>query len=119
VAATVARVPLRAFPSVRSFHVTSVAMLDKEQLRKRIDSVNDLFAEAREEIGAALESAGTTYFNEEATIAHEAADDALQAYSKLLEDAESDDAGDVQRSMGLKMEQLKAEVQMLKDAGDH
>lgn len=94
-------------------------MLGKEELRKQLGVVNEMFAEAREEISDALESAGTTYFDEEATIAHETADGAINAYEQLLQDAKPEDAGEIQRSMGLKMEQLKAEVAMLKNAGDH
>ncbi|XP_066362982.1 embryogenesis-like protein [Miscanthus floridulus] len=76
---------------------------------KDVDDVNRKFAEAREEIEAAMESKETVYFNEEASIARDAANEALLA---RLPPA---DADALRRSMGLKMEQLKAELKQLED----
>jgi hypothetical protein len=56
-------------PGLRWF--SSGGGMDPE-LRKRVDSLNDLFVEAREEIEMAEESKETTYYDEEAEIAQEA-----------------------------------------------
>lgn len=45
--------------------------LSPEEVKKRMDQINDSFAEAREEIECAMEAVGTTYFNEEAEYAQE------------------------------------------------
>jgi hypothetical protein len=85
--------------------------------RKKIDSINDKFAEAREEIGMAMEVAGTTYFNEEAEEARKVAQDVLDRFDALQASLPDKERGELSRSMGLKMEQLKAELKMLRDAG--
>ena len=83
------------------------------------DEVNDAFAEAREEIEAAMESVGSTYFNEDAEHARACVEKTMAAYEKLLESAASEDArGRVRRSMGLKMEQLRGELKMMDSAHD-
>lgn len=82
---------------------------------KDVDEVNRKFAEAREEIEAAMDSKETVYFNEEATIARDAANEALAAFDALLARLPPADADALRRSMGLKMEQLKAELKQLED----
>jgi hypothetical protein len=82
---------------------------------KDVDEVNRKFAEAREEIEAAMESKETVYFNEEASIARDAANEALAAFDALLARLPPTDADALRRSMGLKMEQLKAELKQLED----
>ncbi|TVU17143.1 hypothetical protein EJB05_33159, partial [Eragrostis curvula] len=82
---------------------------------KDVDEVNRKFAEAREGIEAAMDSKETVYFNEEATIARDAANEALAAYDALLARLPPADADSLRRPMGLKMEQLKAELKQLED----
>ena len=82
---------------------------------KDVDEVNRKFAEAREEIEAAMESKETVYFDEEASVARDAANEALAAFDALLARLPPTDADAVRRSMGLKMEQLKAELKQLED----
>jgi hypothetical protein len=82
---------------------------------KDVDEVNRKFAEAREEIEAAMESKETVYFNEEASVARDAANEALAAFDALLARLPPADADALRRSMGLKMEQLKAELKQLED----
>ena len=98
-------------PLVRAFSV-----MPEDDLRKRVEAINEKFVEAREEIEYALEEEGTVYFEEEVTMAREIADDALKMWRELIADL-SDDAQrtELQRSMGMKMEQLKAESQLLFD----
>uniref|UniRef100_A0ACD5U6G5 Uncharacterized protein n=1 Tax=Avena sativa TaxID=4498 RepID=A0ACD5U6G5_AVESA len=80
---------------------------------KDVDEVNRKFAEAREEIESAMDSKETVYFNEEASCARDAAADALGAFDALLARVPPADADKLRRSMGLKMEQLKAELKQL------
>ncbi|KAJ3694134.1 hypothetical protein LUZ60_009614 [Juncus effusus] len=80
---------------------------------KEIDEINMKFAEAREEIDAAMESKETVYFNEEAECAREAVKEVLDLFRKLLEGLSEGEKAAVMRSMGLKMEQLKAELKQL------
>lgn len=86
------------------------------------------FAEARDEIECAEEALGSVYFNEEFEVAEEAVTAAVDYYAAMLERLGTED-GDgasgatppggqratVQRSNGLKVEQLKGELQMLRD----
>uniref|UniRef100_N1R3P5 Uncharacterized protein n=1 Tax=Aegilops tauschii TaxID=37682 RepID=N1R3P5_AEGTA len=51
---------------------------------KDVDEVNRKFAEAREEIEAAMDSKETVYFNEEAACARDAAGEALGAFDARL-----------------------------------
>uniref|UniRef100_A0A0E0DMV4 Late embryogenesis abundant protein LEA-2 subgroup domain-containing protein n=1 Tax=Oryza meridionalis TaxID=40149 RepID=A0A0E0DMV4_9ORYZ len=80
---------------------------------KDVDEVNRKFAEAREEIEAAMDSKETVYFDEEAACARDAAGEALAAFESLLARLPPPDADSLRRSMGLKMEQLKAELKQL------
>ena len=85
--------------------------------------VNALFADARDEIESALESKGTTYFDEDAKLAKEATKECLDKYEELLRRCgggdEKNARGDeserdaIRRSMGLKIEQLKAEAKLI------
>lgn len=98
-------------PVVRAFSV-----MPEGDLRKRVEAINEKFVEAREEIEYALEEEGTVYFEEEVTMAREIADDALKMWRELIDDLPDDaQRTELQRSMGMKMEQLKAESQLLFD----
>ena len=78
-----------------------------------VDEINAKFAEAREEIDVAMDSKETVYFNEEAQSAREAVMLVLDKYNGLLDRLPEAERGTLQRSMGLKMEQLKAELDQL------
>ncbi|XP_061345202.1 embryogenesis-like protein [Gastrolobium bilobum] len=80
---------------------------------KEVDTINLKFAEAREEIEMALESKDTVYFDEEAECARAAVNEVLSMFEGLLARLPEKDRGALQRSMGLKIEQLKAELQQL------
>ncbi|PSS31688.1 hypothetical protein CEY00_Acc04956 [Actinidia chinensis var. chinensis] len=82
---------------------------------KEVDEINLKFAEAREEIETALESKETVYFNEEAECARDAVKEVLDMYEGLLAKLQVKEKGAIQRSMGLKIEQLKAELQQLNE----
>lgn len=80
---------------------------------KEVDTINLKFAEAREEIEMALESKETVYFDEEAECARTAVNEVLSLFEGLLEKLPEKERGALQRSMGLKIEQLKAELKQL------
>mmetsp|Transcript_11617 Transcript_11617/g.36784 ORF Transcript_11617/g.36784 Transcript_11617/m.36784 type:complete len:136 (+) Transcript_11617:480-887(+) len=82
-----------------------------EERDKIVEQINDMFIEARDEIEMAVESKDTVYFNEEAEIAIKATEECLALYKDLIEKLEPDERGVVQRSMGMKMEQLRAELE--------
>lgn len=77
---------------------------------KQQDEVNDLFTAARDEIEYAKEEAETVYFNESVAEAKKAVDICLTKWRALLDDVSDEERGKLMRSMGLKMEQLKAEL---------
>lgn len=80
-----------------------------------MDEINLKFAEAREEIEMAMESKETVYFNEEAESARAVVKQVLELYESLLSKLPEKERGGIQRSMGLKIEQLKAELQQLNE----
>ena len=73
----------------------------------QIDELNDKFVEARDEIEYAQEDAETTYFNESHKLAKDSVGVVTSIYKGILETLSEADKGKLQRSMGLKMEQLK------------
>lgn len=83
-----------------------------DQVRE-VDRINLKFAEAREEIESAMESKETVYFDEEAECARDAVKEVLDMYEGLLAKLPESERKALQRSMGLKIEQLKAELKQL------
>lgn len=96
------------------------AMADSD-LKKRLDAFQDLFVEARLVLEDCTDAAGTTYFDEEAEAAQEAVDEAVEAFQTLIADIDDNDQKNrVLRGNGLKVEQLKGELQMALNGGhDH
>uniref|UniRef100_A0A2P2J6F4 Uncharacterized protein n=1 Tax=Rhizophora mucronata TaxID=61149 RepID=A0A2P2J6F4_RHIMU len=90
----------------------SVADFD---VNKEVDLINLKFADAREEIESALDSNETVYFDEEAECARAAVKEVLDLFDGLLGKLPEREKTALQRSMGLKMEQLKAELLQLED----
>ncbi|KAK3230234.1 hypothetical protein Dsin_002115 [Dipteronia sinensis] len=82
---------------------------------KEVDMINLKFAEAREEIEMAMESKETVYFNEEAECARAAVKEVLDLFGELLRKLKESEKEALQRSMGLKIEQLKAELRQLEE----
>lgn len=62
-----------------------------------------------------MDSKETVYFNEEAECAREAVGEVLEMYQGLLGKLPESERAAIQRSMGLKIEQLKAELQQLNE----
>lgn len=80
-----------------------------------MDEINLKFAEAREEIESAMESKETVYFDEEAEIARVAVRETVELFEGLLGRLDGKERDAVVRSMGLKIEQLKAELEQLNE----
>jgi len=104
----------REFSSSSSSFSSSVV-----STKSRVDALNDMFVEAREEIESAQESVGSTYFNDDYDIAKACVDDVVRAWEELLASmSDEDDKAAMRRSMGLKIEQLKGEFALLDHAHD-
>ncbi|VVA94949.1 unnamed protein product [Arabis nemorensis] len=84
-------------------------------VNKVVDEINLKFAEAREEIEMAMDAKETVYFNEEAECARNAVSEVLELFDGLLEKVTEKEKASLQRSMGLKIEQLKAELEQLNE----
>lgn len=84
-------------------------------VNKVVDEINLKFAEAREEIEMAMDAKETVYFNEEAECARAAVAEVMEMFEGLLGKVTEKEKSSLQRSMGLKMEQLKAELQQLNE----
>jgi hypothetical protein len=59
----------------------------------------------------AVESQESTYFDADAEAASDAVDAAVAAYNALIADLDESKRAEVQRANGLKVEQLKGELQ--------
>ncbi|XP_023728259.1 embryogenesis-like protein [Lactuca sativa] len=112
--------PANPRPSKSCFEIASYTQFKicrpySVETDKVVDEINLKFAEAREEIEMAMESKETVYFNEEAECARAVVKEVLELYEGLLSKLAEKERGVIQRSMGLKIEQLKAELQQLNE----
>eukprot|EP00877_Chromochloris_zofingiensis_P008929 jgi/Chrzof1/428/Cz01g15160.t1 len=82
---------------------------------EEVDDINELFTEARDEIEMAREDADTVYFNESTETARKIVAELLLKWQKLLSTLPEEDRSKLQRAMGLKIEQLKAELKGLEE----
>ncbi|KAK9826661.1 hypothetical protein WJX74_008471 [Apatococcus lobatus] len=78
-----------------------------------LETVNEKFVEARDEIEYAQEDAETLYFNESHSTAKQAVTACLDLFSSISNQLDEAERGKLQRSMGMKMEQLKEELAQL------
>ena len=85
----------------------------EESLDARLDAVNRLFSTAREDLEDAQEDEGTVHFEESYNAAYAGVRETLRAFDDVLSSLDEEKRGSVRRSMGLKMEQLKAELAAL------
>ena len=103
------------------FPQRTFATLTEKEIKTRLDDFQDLFVEARLSIEDATDSVGTTYYEEDTDAAVEAVDEAVKAFQTLINDVEDEDEKNrILRGNGLKVEQLKGELEMsLKGGHDH
>ena len=89
------------------------SIMPDDELNKRVQTFQDLFVEARMCLEDVTDSAETTYFDEDAEAATEAVTEAVNEFNGIINDlTDEDQKTRVLRSNGLKVEQLKGELEM-------
>ncbi|XP_034251253.1 uncharacterized protein LOC117651371 [Thrips palmi] len=96
--------------------MSSASSLNDSDVQKRVEDISHKFKEAMELLEDARGSVGTVYFSEDMTDAENAIQEVLSDYDALMKEMNEDQKRSVVRTIGLKMEELKAQVQMLKDS---
>ncbi|XP_069123477.1 uncharacterized protein [Argopecten irradians] len=96
-----------------SIHYSSVR---DEDVKKMMDVLTDKFTDARELMQDARDSQGTVYFSDDMAEAQEAVNDTLEEYSSLLSKLDDTQKQNVVRTIGLRMEELKAQQAALEEA---
>ena len=99
----------------------STSSLCPKQIQKRLNDFQDLFVEARMCIDDVKDSVGTVYFDEDADEAREAVEAAIENFETLTSEiTDLDEKNKVLRGNGLKVEQLKGELELTLSGGhDH
>merc|ERR1711890_48416 len=77
--------------------------------------LGDTFGEARLCVEDAMDSFGTTYFSEDAEDARLKTKEALDKYSEILGSVDEGKRKEIQLLWGLKLEQLKGELQQVEE----
>ncbi|XP_038064295.1 uncharacterized protein LOC119734802 [Patiria miniata] len=90
--------------------------LTDDMLRKEMDKLTDRFMEAKELLDDARESKGSVYFNEDLQDADQAVEETLADFKRLLSQLDDAQRQTVTRSIGLKMEELSAQQQMIRES---
>jgi hypothetical protein len=107
--------------TIRSFTVAAADTMPEEELKQGLREFQDLFEEARYALEDATDSVGTTYFEEDSAVATEAVSAAVERFTTLIDAIPNmDQKNSILRGNGLKVEQLKGELEMaLKGGHDH
>lgn len=107
--------------SSRLFSSSSSDSLCPKQIQVRLNEFQELFVEARMCIDDVKDSVGTVYYEDDADDARDAVDAAIQHFEALVaEITDIDEKNKVLRSNGLKVEQLKGELELTLNGGhDH
>jgi uncharacterized protein (DUF2164 family) len=107
--------------STRWFSSSSPDSLCPKKIQLRLNEFQELFVEARMCIDDVKDSFGTVYYDDDADDAREAVEAALQHFEALLKEiTDIDEKNKVLRSNGLKVEQLKGELELTLSGGhDH
>ncbi|KAI7818055.1 hypothetical protein BC939DRAFT_401954 [Gamsiella multidivaricata] len=82
---------------------------------KGVQNIADLFMTARDELEYAEEARGTVYYNDDKDGAREAVQECLNAYDVLLKELDDAQKLDVQRKIGLKIMELKSQLDALNE----
>ncbi|XP_033108059.1 uncharacterized protein LOC117109756 [Anneissia japonica] len=90
--------------------------MSEDDLKKAIENITDKFMAAQELLQDAEESKDTVYFNDDLNDASEAVNETLRTYSTLLDILTEQQKQNVVRSIGLKMEELKAHQSLIIDS---
>jgi hypothetical protein len=89
---------------------------NEAKIREELESLGQMYAEAREEIENARESLNTTYFDDDLKIAKEYVDKIWAKYQELLQSLPQDQAGRLKREQHPKMLQLQQELDDLMES---
>ncbi|AIO02291.1 hypothetical protein LPMP_351540 [Leishmania panamensis] len=109
--------------SKRCEHTTTIETPSGKQLttKEQVDELMDSFAEACELLTDAKESVGTTYFADDIEDAENQTQDVLKRWESLQADLEHQGAAEqlqrVRSMYELKIKQLKAEFETVREAG--
>ncbi|KAF9951084.1 hypothetical protein BGZ70_001125 [Mortierella alpina] len=82
-------------------------------IEKGVQNITDLFMVARDELEYADEARGSVYYNDDKETARQAVQECLTAYDELLKDLNDAQKLDVQRKIGLKIMELKSQLDAL------
>ncbi|KAG0256027.1 hypothetical protein BG011_004805 [Mortierella polycephala] len=99
----------------RTFVSPSRAMFaaNSADIDKGVQNITDLFMVARDELEYAEEARGSVYYNDDKETAKEAVQECLDSYDQLLKDLDDAQKLDVQRKIGLKIMELKSQLDAL------
>ncbi|KAH7034076.1 hypothetical protein BKA57DRAFT_476481 [Linnemannia elongata] len=86
---------------------------DSADVDKGVQNITDLFMVARDELEYAEEARGSVYYNDDKETARQAVQETLDAYDVLLTDLNDAQKLDVQRKIGLKIMELKSQLDAL------
>lgn len=104
---------------VRKFHFQSILWCNKtlsdNEIKQLVETLTDKFSEARELMQDARESQGTVYFSDDIEDAQQAIKDTLEQYSNLVQKLTSEQRQKVSATLGLRMEELKAQQAALEE----
>ncbi|KAF9986424.1 hypothetical protein BGZ65_007628 [Modicella reniformis] len=92
---------------------TTTFASNSANVEKGVQNITDLFMTARDELEYAEEARGTVYYNDDKETAREAVQECLNTYSELLKDLDEAQKLDVQRKIGLKIMELKSQLDAL------
>jgi len=100
---------------------SSSESLCPKQIQVRLNEFQDLFVEARMCIDDVKDSLGTVYYDDDADDARDAVETAIKHFEALVKEiTDIDEKNKVLRSNGLKVEQLKGELELTLSGGhDH
>ncbi|KAG0228809.1 hypothetical protein BGW41_003340 [Actinomortierella wolfii] len=82
-------------------------------VQKGVENITDLFMIARDELEYAEEAKGTVYYNEDKEAARAAVQECLDQFDSLMSECTEEQKTDVQRKIGLKIQELKAQLDAL------
>lgn len=86
-----------------------------EEVKKHVDDLSEKFSEAVGLLEDARQSLGTVYFSEDMKDAENTVTTILNEYNSLLEKLHETQRMNVNRTIGLKMHELQAQLQMIRE----
>ncbi|XP_054763363.1 uncharacterized protein LOC129269948 [Lytechinus pictus] len=90
--------------------------ITEKELKREIDDLTDRFMETRELLEDAMEAKGTVYFNDDLKDAKEAVQETLSQFEDLMVKLSEEQERNVRRTIGLKMEELRAQEAMIDES---